>query len=204
ARPAGWSDRGRYVGGAVVVVGDLEVGGVGWAAGRYVGRVVGLARGVVLRQDAAGAVVEEVLPTAARIARANEVAKGAVLVAPGLDVGAVGRRIRGETRRRIRLDVQHHAAQGVVPHPAHDLVRSPHAPDHRGLASWKVLHLDVALLAHAAWPEALGGAHGAPVAVLQLARERVLMRPRIEVGRVPEVRRERVVLALQRDRPVEI
>src|SRR5690606_8546292 len=164
-------------------------------AGIGVRLVVVLARGVVFAQDAAGAVVVEVLAAAARVARGDEVAEVVVLVAPRLDVGGIRGRLWGKTRCRVRIDVEDHASQAVVAHPAgHRVTRARlDSRDADGLAGGEVLRLDVALLHRAVIAESFGGARGAPVAVFAFARVASLVGTRREVGCVPKVRAEGVV-----------
>src|SRR5690606_7322957 len=104
------------------------------------GFVVWLAGGVVFTENAARSVVVEVLPAASRVACGDEVPEVIVLIAPRFETAVVdARRLQvlgdDESARRIRFDIQDHATQTVVLHPAGDwgLARA-HPRDARGLS----------------------------------------------------------------------
>jgi len=179
--------------------------------------VVRLARRVVLVEEAPRAVVRVVAAAAARVARASELARVVVGVAPGAEGrgiaggrgedrgGGVGVEVAGD----VGLDVEHEAAEGVVAEPARHrrgrfVCVAELAGDDLGLACREVLGLDVALLEDAAAVDPLRRPQRPALAVLQRARVAPLVGTGLSVRGVVEVGREGVVARLERHRPVHV
>src|SRR5690606_1754628 len=87
-----------------------------------VGRVMSLAGSVVFADDPPSAIVEEILTAAASITRPDQIAEPVILIAPCAKTRRRRRRRSHEVLRRVRLDVEHHAPEAVVAHPADDRI----------------------------------------------------------------------------------